>query len=303
MTTAPENLAQQQYWNEPGGEGWTQWQQHMDTQLAPLGNAAIEALAIRTGERVLDVGCGCGQTTLQVAELVGPTGSAVGLDISGPMVDRAMGRANEAQLSQATFLLGDAQTADVADIGGPVDAVVSRFGVMFFADPQAAFANIAAMTKPGGRLSFVCWQTPKNNAWMAALGRELANVFPDQGAVDPTAPGPFAFADPERTRGIVEAGGWSSVVVSPCVRPMQLFGTDDFATAVEGSLRIGGAGRLLMNATDEQRTATRAIADRVMRSLWADGGAIVDGSCWLVTAEKSSVRHTVETPSPNVRLQ
>jgi ubiquinone/menaquinone biosynthesis C-methylase UbiE len=288
MTTAPENLAQEQYWNEPGGMAWTQWQQQMDTQLAPLGNVAIEALALHPGERVLDVGCGCGHTTLQVAELVGSTGSVVGLDISAPMVDRAIARAAEAQLSNATFFVADAQTIGVEAIANHVDAVISRFGVMFFADPKVAFANIAAMTKPGGRLSFVCWQTPQNNPWMAALGRELAAVFPDQAAVDPNAPGPFAFADPERTRALVEAAGWTSVEVEPCTRPMQLYGTDDFATAVEGSLRVGGAGRLLLNATDEQRAATRVVADRVMRSFWGDGGAVVEGSCWLVTAKKLS---------------
>jgi SAM-dependent methyltransferase len=282
-----DNDAQQQFWNEPGGQAWVQWQRQMDVQLSPLGDAAIEALHVQPGERVLDIGCGCGQTTLQVAHLVGPTGSAVGLDISGPMVQRAVDRASEAQLPQAHFVVADAQTAALAIIGEPVDAVLSRFGVMFFADPELAFANIASFTKPGGRLSFVCWQSPKENPWMSTLGRELVAVFGDPGPMDPAAPGPNAFADRDRTAKIIRAGGWTDVAVMPCVRPMQLFGTDDFETAVEGSLRIGAASRLLANATDEQRIATRTIADRVMRSFWRDGGAILDGACWLVTAKRA----------------
>jgi tRNA/tmRNA/rRNA uracil-C5-methylase (TrmA/RlmC/RlmD family) len=129
MTVAPENSGQQQYWNEPGGTVWTQWQEQMDIQLSPLGDAAIEALALQPGERVLDIGCGCGHTTLQVAERVGPTGSVVGLDISEPMVARAVQRAAEAGLRNVRFVVGDAQVASVAHVsgpptGGPVDAVL-----------------------------------------------------------------------------------------------------------------------------------------------------------------------------------
>lgn len=287
MTVAPENADQQKYWNEPGGAVWTQWQEQMDIQLAPLGRAAIDAVALQLGERVLDVGCGCGDTTLQLAERVGPEGSVVGLDISEPMIGRASQRAAEAGLPNVSFLLGDAQVATVADIGRPMDAVVSRFGVMFFADPTAAFANLAEMVKPGGRLSFVCWQAPNTNAWMAALGRELMTMFPDQPPADPLAPGPFAFAGPVRTRNILEGSGWSAVEVVPCIRSMQLFGTDDFDTAVDGSLLLGGASRWLLNASPQQRAEARTIAEHVMRTFWAEGGAIVDASCWLVTATRS----------------
>lgn len=283
---SPDNEAQQNYWNEPGGTAWTRWQARMDLQLAPLGLAVIEAVAPRHGERVLDIGCGCGDTTLQVDTLVGPSGTATGVDISAPMLDRARERAAESGLENTRFLEGDAQVATARDLGGPFDAAISRFGVMFFADPIAAFANIASLVHPGGRLGFVCWQAPALNPWMSNLGREVATLFPEQPPPDPHAPGPFAFADPVRTQDIVRSGGWANVSVEPCVRAMRVFGTDDFDVAVEGSLTIGGAARLLSSATAEQRSEARAIAERVMRSFWSDDGAVVDGVCWLATAQR-----------------
>jgi SAM-dependent methyltransferase len=283
---AADNEAQQHYWNEPGGSAWTLWQERMDLQLAPLGRAVIEAVARGDGERVLDIGCGCGDLTLQVAGLVGPGGNATGVDISAPMLARARERATESGLTQTHFLEADAQVADAGDLGGPFGAAVSRFGVMFFADPIAAFANIASLVRAGGRLGFVCWQTPDVNPWMSTLAREVATLFPAQTPPDPHAPGPFAFADPVRTRDIVIAGGWTNVSVTPCVRKMRVFGTDDFDVAVDGSLAIGGAARVLLNATAEQRSEARAIAERVVRSFWGADGAVVDGACWLVTAQR-----------------
>ncbi len=283
---APANEAQRQYWNEPGGSVWTEWQERMDTQLAPLGDAAIAALGLQPGDRVIDIGCGCGHTTLQVAEAVGTSGTAVGLDISHPMLTRATTRAADMGLINASFVVGDAQVIDADQLGGPADKLVSRFGVMFFADPVAAFGNLLSLVKPGGQLSFVCWQSPRDNSWMSSLGRELAPLFPNQAPVDPTAPGPFAFADPDRVRSILDQSGWTGIDVAPCVRSMKMFGADDFETAVEGSLRLGGAGRLLIGATDELRAQARAVAERVMRTMWTEGGAIVDGSCWLVTATR-----------------
>jgi SAM-dependent methyltransferase len=281
---SPDNAAQQDFWNAPGGSAWTRWQERMDLQLAPLGLAAIEVVAPLPGEQVLDVGCGCGDTTMQVAALVGPSGKATGVDISSPMLARARERASQSGATNTEFVEADAQVVTAGDLGGPFDAAVSRFGVMFFADPVAAFRNIASLVRPGGRLGFVCWQSPDRNSWMLNLAREVATLFPAQPPLDPDAPGPFAFADPVRTEDIVRSGGWEDVAVTPCVRTMQMFGTDDFDVAVDGSLAIGGAARLLVDATAEQRSAAREIAERLMRSSWSDDGALVDGLSWLVTA-------------------
>ena len=283
---APDNEAQQDYWTKPAGSAWTRWQERMDLQLAPLGLAAIEAVAPADGERILDIGCGCGDTTLHVAGLVGPSGKVTGVDISSTMLARARERAAQSDRANTQFLEADAQVATVGDLGGPFDAAVSRFGVMFFADPVAAFANIASLVRPGGRLGFVCWQPPARNGWMSDLAREVSTLLPAQPPPDPQAPGPFAFGDPDRVHDIVTAGGWSDVAVAPCVRPMQMFGTDDFAVAVDGSLAIGAAARLLVGATPEQIAEARAMAERVTRSYWSDDGAVVDGACWLVTAQR-----------------
>ena len=290
-----DNEAQQTFWNEPGGAAWTRWQERMDIQLGPLGLAVIEAAAPRPGERVLDIGCGCGDTTLQTGTLVGTDGAATGVDISAPMLARASERAAAAGLENTRFVEGDAQVATSSDLGGPFDLVLSRFGVMFFADPIAAFANIASLVRPGGRLAFVCWQAPAQNSWMSDLGREVATLFPEQPPPDPHAPGPFAFADPARTHDIVSAGGWADVSVEPFTRPMQMFGTDDFDVALEGSLSIGVAARLLVNATTEQRSEAHAMAERLLRSMWGDDGAIVDGACWLVTAQRPASREHRQT--------
>ena len=285
-TTADQNEAQARYWNDDAGHVWTTWQERMDGQLAPLGLAALDAAGIQPGLRVLDIGCGCGHTTLEAAHRVGPSGSVVGLDVSDTMLMRARERATADGVAQRVeFVCGDAQVAAVADVGGPADVVVSRFGVMFFADPTAAFANIGSLARSGATMAFVCWQAPKLNLWASEMGRELARMFPDQPPVDPHAPGPFAFADPDRTAGLVSAGGWTHVQVASCVRPMQLFGTTDRNTALEGILLIGGAGRLLKDATDMQRDEARMAATRVIDGFWTDNGAVVDGACWLVTAQ------------------
>jgi SAM-dependent methyltransferase len=283
---SPDNEAQLRYWSEPGGRAWTRLQQGMDIQLGPFGVAVVDALTPTRNERVIDVGCGCGETTLQVAALVGPEGSATGVDISAPMLARARERAARSKVVNVEFLETDAQVAPATDVGAPFDAVVSRFGVMFFSDPVAAFANIRSWVAPEGRLAFVCWQAPEANPWMSNLAREVAARLPPQPPLDAGAPGPLAFADPVRTEEILRSSGWDDVSVTPCLRTMQLFGTDDFESAVDASLEIGATSRLLADATADQWSEARAVAERVVRSVWSDGGALMDGSAWLVTAKR-----------------
>ena len=159
MPQIPEtssNAAQIEYWNATAGEAWAQFQETLDRQIELLGLAAMDALCPREGEHIIDIGCGCGQTSLALAARVRPTGSVVGVDISQPMLDVALCRPRSMDL-QVIFRKLDAQTADLGP--GLFDAAFSRFGVMFFGDPVAAFANIRASLKPEGRLAFVCWPT------------------------------------------------------------------------------------------------------------------------------------------------
>ena len=165
--TAPSvNAAQIDYWNTLAGLVWVRFQAQLDRQIEPLGLAAMAALAPAPGETILDIGCGCGQTTVGLAAQLAPGGAVVGVDISEPMLEVARHRPKPGGGAPVTFRRADAQ---VDDLGREAfDAAFSRFGVMFFADPAAAFANIRAALKPGGRLAFVCWRQMTENPWMAA---------------------------------------------------------------------------------------------------------------------------------------
>ena len=162
------NRAQIDYWNEQSGPKWVEQQGQLDRLLATLGAVVMHRLALRPGQRVLDVGCGCGHTTLDLAGRVAPTGSVLGVDVSGPMLTRARERARD--LPNVTFLQGDAQTHRFEPAS--VDAIFSRFGVMFFAEPDMAFRNFQRALKPGGRLVFVCWRTPREPECGHSLARQ-----------------------------------------------------------------------------------------------------------------------------------
>ena len=199
---AAANAAQIEFWNNAAGLTWAECQAQLDRQLAILGAAAMRSLAPAAGERILDIGCGCGETSYALAERVGATGAVLGVDISEPMLAVARQRSGTPGSATPDFLQADAQTADLGEAG--FDAVFSRFGVMFFNDPAAAFANIRRALKPGGRLAFVCWRPMAENPWMRVPMEAALPLLPPQPPADPTAPGPFAFADSERVRGILD---------------------------------------------------------------------------------------------------
>ena len=191
--TAASNTAQIEYWNSSAGETWAQFQESLDRQVEPLGLAAIDVLKPREGQHIIDIGCGCGQTTLSLASRVGVTGSVMGVDISKPMLEVALHRPRPAPNLPVTFKRLDAQTDDLGH--SLFDAAFSRFGVMFFSEPATAFANIRTSLKPGGRLVFVCWRALSENPWMEVPLQAALPFLQPVEAPDPTAPGPFAFAD------------------------------------------------------------------------------------------------------------
>ncbi len=284
MAVSEGNEGQAAFWSELGGEAWVAYQDQMDRQLGVVGAAALSSLNVQIGESVLDVGCGCGATTLELSASVGATGRVVGLDLSIPMTQLAAQRLAQSGVHHGSVKVGDAQIVSVDEVGGSVDAIFSRFGVMFFADPFAAFANLRSLTKSSGRLGFVCWQGAGKNRLFGDLGRELAILFPSPSPPDPHAPGPMAFADPDRIRSILTESGWSRIEIVGHVAPMQLFGTTDFDVALEGSLRIGGASRVLQGADETMQRNVREAAKRVLESQWTNEGAVVDSATWIVTA-------------------
>lgn len=271
------NADQVAYWNAQAGETWATHQERLDRQIETLGAVAMAALAPRPGEGAIDIGCGCGQTTLALAGAVGPGGFVTGVDISRPML--AVARRRAASAANAAFLEADAQTHPFPP--GAADAIFSRFGVMFFEDPSAAFANIRAALKPGGRLGFVCWRPFPLNEWMLVpLQAALALVPAPPPPPDPFAPGPFAFADADRVRGILEGAGFSEIAIEPHDARI---GGNPLDEAVDLALRVGPLGMLLRENPDRKEAVIAAVRE-ALRPHEGPDGVMLNSATWIVTA-------------------
>ncbi len=273
------------YWNEKAGPKWVAMQERLDTQLESFTRAALDRAALRPGERVLDIGCGCGASTLDAAARVRPGGSVMGADVSRPMLDRARERAKTGATTNATFVEADAQTFAFAP--GEFDAAISRFGVMFFVDPAAAFANIRRALKPGGRLCFICWRPMIENPWvlipLRAASRHLELPTPP----DPTAPGPFAFGDAERLRAILNTAGYDDVLVEKHDSRLAIGSATDLEKAVDFAMDIGPVSALLLEKSDETRSAVRSSIREAMQPHLTPAGVVVDWAAWLVSARSA----------------
>ena len=270
-----DNDEQIEYWNGGAGDQWVGAQVQMDEMLAPLSQAALAKANAQPGERVIDIGCGCGATTLDL----GAGGAQVwGVDISAPMLELAKQRAQNK--SNLAFSQADAA---VQEYTPDHDLVFSRFGVMFFADPVSAFANIRSALKPDGRMVFICWQPPKNNAWMSVAGRAVQPFLPDVGPPpDPLAPGPFAFADPERLRNILADAGFGHVQIDGLEREMLLAKTVDEALLFQA--KIGPLARGLAELGDQDRNRALAAARKALTPYQGPAGIKLGAACWLVQA-------------------
>jgi SAM-dependent methyltransferase len=272
------NEQQAALWNDGSGKAWVELQPILDRMLAPFESVLVDAGYPGTGGNVLDIGCGAGATTLAMARRVGNGGHCVGLDISQPLVALAKARAQSEGMANAEFVAADAQTYPFES--GRFDAVISRFGVMFFDGPVDAFANIRQAARRGGKLTFIAWRSPAENEFMTAATRAAAPFLPPAPAPDPTAPGQFAFADSARVKGILEASGWSSIEVDRA----------DIASEVsEGDLmafvtRLGPVGAALREADQSTAEKVRAALPAAFAPFVKDGAARFNAACWLVTA-------------------
>lgn len=283
MSNPTPNADQAAYWNAGAGDTWASLQDRLDHQLEPLGLRAMAALAPRPGERVLDVGCGAGQTSLALAGAVAPGGSVLGVDISHPLLEVARRRGEG--IAGLTFQEADAQTASFE--AASFDAAFSRFGVMFFSDPPAAFANIRRALKPGGRLAFVCWRRPDENPFMslpmaAAMAHLPAPAVPPP-TPDPHAPGPFAFADPDRVRGILAAAGFTDVELTP---HDQKIGSGDLDQTLAVSLKVGPLGAMLREHPDRRDAVVAAVREALAAHDGPDGVKLPSAT-WIVTARSA----------------
>jgi SAM-dependent methyltransferase len=286
MATLPAegpNAEQIQYWNEQAGPKWVQMQGFIDAQIRPLGEIAMNRARIAPGERVLDVGCGCGDAALELARRVGPQGEVVGIDISNPMLERARQAAREAGVENVRFENADVQTHRFEPAS--FDLVFSRFGVMFFADPAAAFANLRGALSERGRLSFVCWRALQENPWvMVPLGAALQHIPPPP-SPPPDAPGPFAFADPDRVRGILARAGFAAVELEKIDETLTIAGEAGLETAAEFLVQMGPTGRVLREVNDAALLArvTEAVRES-LRPYATERGVRMPSAAWVVTA-------------------
>ena len=268
---------------EKGGEAWARLQDRTDALIDPLGRIPIERLGVVAGERILDVGCGCGQTLLQLAERVGPSGHVLGVDISPPM----LARAREVVAGQPTIAvaLGDAQTYAFAPPA--FDAVYSRFGVMFFDDARAAFRNLRAAARPGGRLSFVCWQDMAKNLWASLPLAAVMRLLPESALPDMLRegrPGPFFLSDPAHLRAILGDAGWKDVSVEPVEMPLDLGGSATLDEVVEYSFQIGPAARAMTDAPEALKPALAAALREALAPFATARGVFMDGAAFVVCA-------------------
>ena len=270
-----KNQSEIENWNGALGERWARFHEALDARIRVYGKEVLDRAALREGMRVLDVGCGCAELTVDAARAVGRTGRVVGVDVSKPNL--AQGRAATKELSNVELLEHDAATFK-SDT--PFDVVISRFGVMFFDDPAAAFANIRSVTKPGGGLAFVCWQSLEKNPWAGVPLSGVLRVLPPLAPAPPNAPGPFALANGEYLRDLLARAGWSDVVLTSVVHPVKLGDTLD--EAVEYASRMGPAARAI-GAADE---ATQKRALQMLRETLAPSspGFALNGAVWVVTA-------------------
>ena len=278
------NAEQIEYWSRRGGPTWVEHQRQVDASIRPYGDAAIERGAPAPGERVLDLGCGCGETTLQLSQRVAPGGSVTGIDISDVMLDRARGRARLAAAAGVRFENADAQTHAFAP--GSFDLAFSRFGVMFFVDPVAALANVARALAPGGRLAFVCWQQVAKNPWTLVPMTAAAKYVELPARPEPGAPGPFAFGDGARLRGILERAGYADVGLESFEHDFRLGGAGGLDAAVEFVTKIGPTARLLADASAETRARVADALREALAPHLTDEGVRLASAAWLVTARR-----------------
>ncbi len=281
MTASVDQI---EFWNGEVGAAWVRHQDNIDQMIQPLGQSVLAAAAIKPGETVLDIGCGCGATTIEIAQRIGSLGSVTGIDISKAMLSRASSRAASVS-NGASIKFKRSDVARRKFKKRSFDLAFSRFGVMFFPDPMKAFRNIRRALKPGGRLAFVCWQDMKKSQFFAVPALAASPFLEAVEEADPRAPGPFAFADRDYVENILSESGFIDIRLTQQIIGITIpdsggpMPTADFLLGISPT---PGA------PTDNPRTLKkiqRAVAN-AFRDHYGPFGPVLETSTWLVTAHR-----------------
>jgi len=278
------NKNQKDFWSGKGGDIWVERQNAMDTMLSPLGEAALNKLNFNEKENVLDIGCGCGHTTLNIAKRIGPSGKVTGLDISEPMLKRAKESAVEMSITNTSFKCVDVQTVDLGD--QIYSAAFSRFGVMFFEDSIAAFKNINKSLISGGYLSFVCWQSPAVNPWQSLFIQEVKK-FLDLPSPPPRSPGPFAFMESEYVSSILEESKFQDIRIEGHEAEVNMFSGRSLSDSVKDYISINPVVTQMLKESSENQIAEIINSGiKAFSPYYSEKGLIFPSATWLVTARK-----------------
>lgn len=270
------------FWKGEGGDKWVSNIELLEGHLKQHNDILLEHCAVREGETVLDVGCGGGLTSMALAERAGPTGRVLGVDVSPVILDIARERGRG--IANLSFWLADAGSENLGE--GLFDLITSRFGVMFFDQPVAAFGNLHTLLKPGGRQVILCWRRFEENPWMAVPAAAANGILPPEEEAakpDPEAPGPFSLGDPERLRSVLESAGFTGVALEAVNTDIEMGSLDD---AVYLTTQMGPASRALEGAAEDLRETAIAAIRQALQEYETDAGVVMTGACWIASAGK-----------------
>jgi ubiquinone/menaquinone biosynthesis C-methylase UbiE len=277
------NAAQIESWNGAVGNLWAgdTFRERQNRAQGPFGDAAIEALGLQPGQHVLDIGCGSGSTTFELANRVGPSGRVVGVDISAPQLQNARKHAEAFGNPMIEFHNQDVATFPFAS--GTFDRAFSRFGVMFFAEPVDAFVHIRFGMKPGGRIAFVCWQSAEQNPWNTLAATVASQYLPPPAPLGPEDPSPYAFRDPNRVNRILSEAGFDGIEIASVER--KLIFEPDVTGTVEQLMQYGMMASAIAQASEDIRERIKADLGEAIQGYQTSDGVMIDGAAWMVTAE------------------
>ena len=282
IESSPETLKGEDWAGEMGAK-WLANLARFEGMIAPIGEALLKQASFKPGERVLDIGCGGGGTTIAIAQAVAPSGEVLGIDISRDLTTASTERAQDTGIDNIRFICADASTVQLAD--APFDRLFSRFGSMFFAEPHSAFANLHSLLRPGARMDLAVWGPPRDNLWMMDM-MGIVRRHVDIPPAIPRAPGPFAFEDLDYLNEILASGGFSGADIVPYEGLQPIGGVNvvpqDAVSFVLSSMAVG---RVLDEQGDDIRAAAEVdLIDLFQKHYVAGQGVMMLGKAWLVSA-------------------